>query len=81
MTPVSLLNRLGVSSWRNVPRQALIDALRNNNLGCSNLSHQDKDDLVSEALRAWNGMNQLYRDALVDSLKTEIDFRRSVKTG
>lgn len=39
--------------WRRVPRQVLIDALRNcpGNTGLGNLSRQDKADLVAAAQR------------------------------
>jgi hypothetical protein len=35
--------------WKLVPKQALVDALRNTSIGPSNLSRQDKSDLVDLA--------------------------------
>ncbi len=74
---MSHLQALGVESWREVPRQAMIDALRNNSIG-TNLSSQTKEDLrlmVAKALFTFARTSRPRYEALIDSLKTEIAFR------
>ena len=61
-------------SWRNVPRQALIDALRNCGLGSANLSRQDKTTLVRDAQVA---LRSDRRESFLAHLETEIAFRKS----
>jgi len=60
--------------FRKVPRQALIDALRNSNLGPSNLSAQDKAELVAIARQ---GLLSNKAEQLRDHIVSETEFRRN----
>jgi hypothetical protein len=59
--------------WPKVPKQALIDALRNSSLGTANMSQQDKGDLVAVA-RA--GLHSTRGAQLLAHLDTEITHRK-----
>jgi hypothetical protein len=66
--------------WRKVPKQALIDALRNSagNAGLGSLSHQDKPDLIDAACRIM-ATGPDYAASFKDHLDREIAFRREQK--
>lgn len=59
--------------WKRVPKQALIDALRNASLGGGNLSAQSKDDLIR---RAEQGLRSNRRESLLAHIAEETKFRR-----
>lgn len=59
-----------------VPKQALIDALRNSSLGPTNLSRQDKADLVRIAKQ---GLSSDRAETLAHHIATETAFRLSQK--
>ena len=62
-----------VIEWRRIPKQALIDALRNTTLGPSNLSRQDKAELVRIAV---TGLRSTKADQLRSNLDREMAFRK-----
>jgi len=58
-----------IIDWRSIPKQALVDALRNTSLGPTNLSRQDKADLVQiaqEGLRS-NKAETLRRNLIIET--------------
>lgn len=57
-----------------VPKQALIDALRNSGLGTPSMRHQRKADLVSQARRA---LGTDRGPGLRQNIEVETAFRRS----
>ncbi len=61
-------------NWRKVPKQALVDALRNTSLGPSNLSGQDKPDLVNIAKTA-------LRSEKAETFRAELSREVSFRTG
>jgi hypothetical protein len=63
--------------WDRVPKQALIDAMRNSNLGPSSLSRQSKADLVSLAEKAIRDLSFPRAEALKDDIARETTFRRT----
>lgn len=65
----------GEPDWSKIPKQALVDALRNCMLGPSNVSRQDKCDLVAIAKRALSTLGEDRRKALLDAIKTETAYR------
>ena len=64
--------------WKAVPKAALVDTLRNCQQGPSNLSRQDKPDLVRIA-RAYLAAKPDYRDSFITKLQEEIQYRKGVK--
>lgn len=65
-----------VINWKRVPKQALVDALRNASLGPTRLSAQDKPDLVEIALA---GLRSNRHDVLLKALETEVVFQVSAE--
>lgn len=69
-----------VIDFSKVPKRALVDALRNANLGPSNLSQQSKTHLVSiarQALREWGTHDPARAAALREGIETETAHQRS----
>lgn len=73
-------NMTGEIDWKSVPRQALVDALRNAMLGPTNLSRQDKPDLIAIAKRALESLDEPRRRALLDGIARETAYRRTRET-
>lgn len=64
--------------WKDVPKTALVDVLRNWSLGPSNLSRQDKSDLVAIA-EAYLLAYPLQMAKFRADLDREIEHRRNKK--
>lgn len=79
ITEINVMEMLeaAVMDWRKVPKQALVDALRNSpgNCGLSNLSRQDKADLINAANRLI-AAGPDYAASFKANLDREIAFRR-----
>lgn len=65
--------------WKTVPRQALVDALRNAMIGPGNLSRQDKRDLVAIAERALSTLKEPARGSLLAHIQTETTYQNDRK--
>jgi hypothetical protein len=63
--------------YAKVPKQALVDALRNNSLGPTNLSRQDKSDLVEIAKSAFRQLSADRAAALRNAIEVETAYRNS----
>lgn len=68
--------------WSRVPKQALVDALRNASLGPANLSRQDKADLVRIATDALRGDKaETLRNNLITEIAFQLDKKSSRRAG
>jgi hypothetical protein len=71
-------------NFRNVPRQALIDAMRNNNVGGGGMSRWSKSDLVLEATRALNRLTpdraQWFRQDIEAAIAEHLSAKESKAT-
>lgn len=59
------------------PKQALVVALRNHMLGPSNISRQDKRDLIAIAQRAYETLPYEAASGLISSIEAEVAYLRS----
>jgi hypothetical protein len=68
----------GKIDWRRVPKQALINAIRNSpgNPGLGNLSRQDKADLIKAANRIMRA-GEDYAASFKANLDREVAFRKA----